>query len=254
MTTPLQKIAEEIARCQRCPLHVTRIHTVPGDGAEDANIMIIGEAPGQQEDRQGVPFVGASGKFMDQMLRDNGIDRQQLFVTNVVKCRPPQDREPTASEKAECRPWLDAQIAAVDPRMIVTMGAAATKHFKPDATISRVRARPLTIPDSPRLILPMYHPAAAMHRESLRTTITSEFARIRGWMDIMQDDPQPELKPGQQTPRPLQLPTPPPTPDCDAPTDGVLLATIREADAVMRTLWEGMSESRQTDPESGACG
>lgn len=265
MSTELDNIAAGIAECERCPLHLTRNKTVPGTGRADADVMIIGEAPGQNEDRQGRPFVGASGKYMDQLLRDAGINREELFVTNVVKCRPPGDRDPTPTEKAECRPWLEAQIAALKPGMIVTLGAAATRHFRPDVRITDVRAKPLAAPDAEYLILPMYHPAAAGRREAIRHAVEDEFPRIREWMLIMREDTEArdsrdqadptEQRRDEGTDRPTETLVPvestPPNsvrrPDSAEPDTGILLASAKECAYEMRALWDAHAE-RNADP------
>ena len=263
MAPTLNEIAEQVRKCEKCPLHQTRNLAVPGEGTPQADVMIIGEAPGQYEDKEGRPFVGASGKYMDQLLRDSGVPRNEVFVTNVVKCRPPGDRDPTPTEKRECRPWLDAQIEALAPRMVVTLGAAATQHFRPDARIGQVRARPLKVDGAQYMVLPMYHPAAGMHRESLKSQIAEEFPRIHEWREIMRTNPEEPERIGQPRgeakdeghpdlpPLPDTLkPTAPATkrPEGAEPTAGTLYVTVLECEAEMRDTWDLHTGENETDP------
>ena len=264
MNDNLDKLAEQIRKCERCPLHETRNRAVPGVGREGAGIMIVGEAPGQYEDRQGKPFVGASGKYMDELLETNDIRRDELFVTNVVKCRPPGDRDPTGAEKAACRPWLEAQIEALNPRLIVTLGAAATQHFKPDAKIGQVRGRPIRTDETTAVILPLYHPAAGMHREALRAQIEGEFPRIRAWGDILiggdeTDEGTPQEPTESDDRQATELPPLPSSlaemsdrtgaPPSDRPESGALYWAIEECAIEMRRLWRGhAANDGKTDP------
>ena len=183
MTHPIETLAQDIAQCERCPLHLTRNNTVPGSGDPDADIMFIGEGPGQQEDRQGRPFIGASGQKFDQILQATGIDRRRVFITNVLKCRAPENRNPAPEEVAACRPWLESQIDAIKPRIIVTMGNPATQWFQPGTKISDVRGK-IILHESKRLILPTFHPAALLRRPSIEDSIRQDFAIIMPWLNM----------------------------------------------------------------------
>lgn len=167
---------EEIADCPACVLARTRSRTVPGVGPAATDLMLIGEAPGQREDEQGVPFVGPAGRFLDELLASIGRDRESVYIANVVKCRPPGNRDPEPEEIAACRPFLDRQIAIVNPAVIVTLGRFSMRRWFPDETIGRVHGRPRRVDG--RLVVPMYHPAAALHRGSLREVIAADFARL----------------------------------------------------------------------------
>jgi DNA polymerase len=167
---------EEIADCPRCVLARTRTRTVPGMGPAQADVMFIGEAPGAREDEQGLPFVGPSGRFLDDLLAGIGLSRESVYIANVVKCRPPGNRDPEPTEIEACAPFLDRQIATVDPRVIVTLGRFSMARWFPGASISRVHGRPRR--EGGRTIVPMYHPAAALHRGDLRSVIEADFATL----------------------------------------------------------------------------
>ncbi len=172
----LEAISAEVAACVKCPLHQGRTHTVPGEGNPNSPLLFIGEAPGFHEDQQGRPFVGAAGQFLESLLRSIGVSRQQVFIANVVKCRPPNNRDPEAGEVSACNTYLDRQIAAIDPLVIVTLGRYSLNKFIPGQRISRIHGQPRQI--GGRTVMPMYHPAAALHRGSLRREIEADFAKI----------------------------------------------------------------------------
>ncbi len=167
---------EEIADCPRCALARTRSRTVPGVGSSRAEIMFIGEAPGAREDEQGLPFVGAAGRFLDDLLASIALSRADVYICNVVKCRPPGNRDPESEEIAACRPFLDRQIDIVNPRVIVTLGRFSMARWFPGVAISRIHGQARQIEG--RTIVPMYHPAAALHRGDLRAVIEADFARL----------------------------------------------------------------------------
>ena len=169
---------EEIADCPRCPLARTRSRTVPGAGPARADVMLIGEAPGAREDESGVPFVGPAGKFLDDLLAAAGLSRSSVYIANVVKCRPPANRDPEPAEIEACADYLDRQIATVDPKVIVTLGRFSMARWFPGSTISRIHGRPKH--EGGRIIVPMYHPAAALHRGDLRPVIEADFATLPG--------------------------------------------------------------------------
>jgi DNA polymerase len=172
----LSRIASEISVCTRCELHRTRTKSVPGEGPADAKIMFIGEAPGWNEDQQGRPFVGAAGKFLEELLAEAGLTRGNVFITNVVKSRPPGNRDPLPDEIAACAPFLDRQIEVIDPEVIVTLGRYSMARWFPGERISRIHGQPKKV--GRRLIVPMYHPAAALHQQALKKTILEDFGRL----------------------------------------------------------------------------
>jgi uracil-DNA glycosylase family 4 len=172
----LTELHEEIARCTRCELAKHRTNVVPGEGAENAEIMFIGEAPGWHEDQQGRPFVGPAGQFLDQLLASIGLRREQVFIANVIKDRPPGNRDPLPQEILACRPWLDRQIEIIRPKMIVTLGRYSMAMFFPGKSISKAHG---TFHKQDGIIYyAMYHPAAALHQQSLRKTIEEDMLKI----------------------------------------------------------------------------
>ncbi len=162
MEKTLAELAELIRRCPNCDLAQTRTQAVPGDGPDSARIMFIGEGPGYNEDRSGHPFVGPAGRFLDELLATAGLKRADVFITNVVKCRPPQNRDPLKDEIDACDSWLQQQIAAIDPPVIVTLGRYSMAKFFAGESISRIHGQPRTV--GKRTIVPMFHPAAALHQ------------------------------------------------------------------------------------------
>ncbi len=172
----LERLAEEIARCTKCLLHRGRTHAVPGEGSEDADIVFVGEAPGFHEDQQGRPFVGAAGQFLEELLDSIGLTREKVFITNVIKCRPPGNRDPLPKEVSACDPYLDRQIELIQPTVVVTLGRFSMARAFPNARISRIHGEPRKIGGI--VYYPMYHPAAALHRPSLRTTVEADMQRI----------------------------------------------------------------------------
>jgi len=172
----LDEIAAEIRTCTACLLHRGRTNTVPGEGPEDAQIMFIGEGPGFHEDQQGRPFVGAAGRFLEELLASINLSREQVYITNVIKCRPPANRDPLPEEIAACSPFLDRQLAAIRPRLVVTLGRFSMARFFPQARISKVHGQPHRV--GGLVCLPMYHPAAALHQPSLRQVVQDDFGRI----------------------------------------------------------------------------
>lgn len=172
----LAQIAAEVRGCTLCKLHHGTIKAVPGEGPADAQIMFIGEAPGFNEDRQGRPFVGAAGQFLEELLGLAGLRRADVFIANVVKHRPPNNRDPEADEIAACAGYLERQIAAIDPRVIVTLGRFSMARWFPGEKISRIHGQPRWI--NGRLIVPMMHPAAALHQPQNRPLIENDFRRL----------------------------------------------------------------------------
>jgi len=172
----ISKIAEEVSVCTNCALHESRKKSVPGEGPANAEIMFIGEGPGFHENEQGRPFVGAAGKFLDQLLAQAGVTRTDVFIGNVVKCRPPGNRDPLPEELAACDIHLEAQIKAINPSIIVTLGRFSMNKFIPGAKISAIHGQMRKVGD--RFVIPMFHPAAALHQAALKPAILADFAKL----------------------------------------------------------------------------
>ena len=167
---------DEIADCPACDLARTRTQTVPGSGPLPCDLMFIGEGPGQREDELGLPFVGRSGQFLDELLASIGRSRRDVYVTNVVKCRPPGNRDPEPSEMAACRGFLDRQIEMAQPKVVATLGRFSMARWFPGERISAIHGQPRTLDGV--TVIPMYHPAAALRNGSLRAVMMQDFARI----------------------------------------------------------------------------
>jgi uracil-DNA glycosylase len=193
----LTELNKEINACQRCDLYRQATKAVPGEGPEDAEILFIGEAPGWNEDQLGRPFVGAAGKFLDQLIASIGLRREQVFIANVVKHRPPENREPLPSEIAVCKCFLDRQIELIKPRMIVTLGRHSMSRFFPNKTISKIHG---TAEKRDGVIyFAMYHPAAALHQGNLRAEIEKDILKIPALLAEMQEETVPVEKPQQMS-------------------------------------------------------
>lgn len=172
----LTALSEEIADCPNCALARTRTQTVPGTGPAPADVMCIGEAPGAREDEIGQPFVGPAGRLLDELLAAAGLSREEVYIANVVKCRPPGNRDPQPEEVAACRGYLERQIALVDPKVIVTLGRFSMAAWFPGESIGRIHGRARRVEG--RLVMPMYHPAAALHRGDLRPVLVADFQKL----------------------------------------------------------------------------
>jgi DNA polymerase len=173
----LEKLAKQIVVCTRCELHRSRKKAVPGEGPTHAEIMLIGEGPGARENEQGRPFVGASGKLLDQLLEQAGVTRADVWITNVVKCRPPGNRDPLPDEVETCTSnYLQHQIKIVDPSIIVTLGRFSMGLFFKGAKITQIHGQMRKMND--RFVIAMYHPAAALHQISLKPAIMADFAKL----------------------------------------------------------------------------
>jgi uracil-DNA glycosylase len=183
----LEAVHREVRRCRLCALHAGRTNAVPGVGPADAEVVFIGEAPGFHEDQQGIPFVGAAGRLLDELLAQVSIDRGRVFITNVIKCRPPGNREPEPGEVEACRGYLDRQLAILRPRVVVTLGRFSMARAFADEKVSQVHGHPRTVVDEAHpeglVYFPMYHPAAALHQPSLRGTVEADFVRLRALLD-----------------------------------------------------------------------
>jgi len=172
----LDRIAREASICTKCALHESRKKAVTGEGPADAEIMFIGEGPGFHENEQGRPFVGASGKFLDQLLEQAGLIRADVFIANVVKCRPPGNRDPEPAELEACSEYLNAQIDSINPSIIVTLGRISMGTFFPGMKITSIHGQMQKVGE--RFVIPMYHPAAALHQPALRPAMLADFARL----------------------------------------------------------------------------
>ncbi|MDQ6682085.1 MAG: uracil-DNA glycosylase [Chloroflexota bacterium] len=171
----LTEVADDARVCTRCRLAASRTNAVPGEGNPLSDVLLVGEAPGQREDATGRPFVGPAGHLLDELLASIGWARGDVFITNVVKCRPPGNRDPEPDEVSSCRPYLDRQERSLDPAVVVTLGRHSLQRYLPGARISAVHGQARL--SGGRLVFPMYHPAAALHQTALRETL---FRDIRG--------------------------------------------------------------------------
>jgi len=175
--TGLRLVAAEIRACTACPLHRSARQAVPGDGSGESGIFFLGEAPGYHEDLQGKPFVGAAGRLLDELLAGIGLDRRSVFITNVVRHRPPENRDPLPEEIAACDIWLRRHLEVLEPRVIVTLGRHAMAKFFPGESISRIHGKPRRTADG-LMVFPVYHPAAALHQPALRDALSADFAAL----------------------------------------------------------------------------
>ena len=193
-----------VRSCTRCALARTRIQSVPGEGPLDAEVMLIGEAPGANEDRQGRPFVGQAGQFLEELLAAAGMKRTEVYICNVLKCRPPANRDPQPDEITACRDYLDEQIALIDPLMVITLGRYSMSRYFPQMAISRIHGQFKNIDG--RCYVPMYHPAAALHQQNLRDVILDDFRavprileRARAKRTPVEPQPREQTAPGAPT-------------------------------------------------------
>ncbi len=188
----LSELHNEIAVCQRCDLYKYRTKAVPGEGSENAEIMFIGEAPGWHEDQQGLPFVGPAGQYLDTLLVSINLKRGQVYIANVIKCRPQGNRDPLPAEISACRKWLDRQIEVIHPKMIVTLGRYSMAMFFSGKSISQIHGTAQKRDDI--IYYAMYHPAAALHQQSLRRTIEEDMLKIPSLLaeakNIVEAEPQ----------------------------------------------------------------
>jgi uracil-DNA glycosylase len=196
----LTELNKEIALCQLCEIAKLRNHVVPGEGAEDAEIMFIGEAPGWHEDQQGRPFVGPAGQFLDELIKSIGLDRKKVFIGNVIKCRPPGNRDPLPTEIQNCSKWIDRQIQLISPRIIITLGRYSMSKFFPGKSISKIHGTAAKVGDV--VYFAMYHPAAALHQQSLRQVIKEDMLKIPA---ILEQKQEPKKEIVENIPEPQQL-------------------------------------------------
>ncbi len=172
----LAQVAKEVSVCQKCALYHSRKKAVPGEGPADAEIMFIGEGPGFHENEQGRPFVGAAGNFLNELLAEAGLKRADVWIGNVVKCRPPGNRDPLPEELATCNEYQERQIAAINPKIIITLGRYSMGKFMPGAKISSVHGQMRRVGN--RFVIAMFHPAAALHQASLKPAILKDFGQL----------------------------------------------------------------------------
>ena len=178
----LEQIASEVSICENCELHKTRKKSVPGVGPANAEIMLIGEGPGFNENEQGLPFVGQAGKFLSELLAQAELKREDVWIGNVVKCRPPNNRDPLPEELAACDKYLERQITALDPSIIITLGRFSMGKFMPGAKISTIHGQMRKVGE--RYVIAMFHPAAALHQPQLKTTILADFAKLPQLLEV----------------------------------------------------------------------
>ena len=191
----LAEVARVVSTCTDCQLHAGRTNAVPGEGPDAAELLFIGEGPGFHEDRQGRPFVGPAGNFLEELLQSIGMSRDQVYIANMVKCRPPDNRDPVPSEIAACSKYLDRQIELLDPLLIVTLGRFSTARFIPGQSISRVRGRLRRV--NGRHVFPIMHPAAGLRRQEMRAAIEEDFAKIPGLLDVLRLQSEPASESAQ---------------------------------------------------------
>jgi DNA polymerase len=191
----LEQVVQQIRQCQRCRLYQDATLAVPGEGPAHADIMFVGEGPGFHEDQQGRPFVGAAGHFLDELLASINMTRKDVYITNVIKHRPPGNRDPLPDELAACRPWLDLQIELIQPKLIVTLGRFSMQLAFSGVSISRIHGTPKKVGDI--VYYPMFHPAAALHQPRYRTLVEQDMQRIPKILAELVDIPPTGDEPGQ---------------------------------------------------------
>ena len=193
----LVELYKEVQRCEKCPLHETRTKAVFGAGNADADLMFVGEAPGAEEDRQGLPFVGRAGQLLNQLLEEIGLSREEVFIANVLKNRPPGNRDPQPLEIEACEPWLWQQVQLIEPRVVCTLGNFSTKLLSGSQTgITKVRGTPQVHELGGRIVylLPLFHPAAALRTPAVKETLRADFATIPELLRRPLPDPVPSAE------------------------------------------------------------
>lgn len=190
----LQALCAAALSCTSCGLAKGRTQVVPGEGNSTADVMFIGEGPGYHEDQQGRPFVGPAGKLLDDLLGLIELNRLDVYIANMVKCRPPGNRDPLPEEVDACQPWLTGQIEFIDPKLIVTLGRHSLQRFLPGATISKVHGQPQDVDG--RTVMPVHHPAAVLYQATLRPTLEADFKKIPTLLEhaaeVTPADPKPK--------------------------------------------------------------
>jgi len=183
----LSQIAEEIKKCRRCPLGEKATQAVPGEGNSEAQVMFIGEAPGFWEDQKGIPFCGAAGKLLDKLLAQAGLKREEVFIANILKHRPPQNRDPQPQEIEACQFFLDRQIEIIKPQVVVSLGRFSLNKFSPGASISQIHGQPrlINFGGEELVLVPMYHPAAALRNGKIMKEEEEDFRRLGEFLKKM---------------------------------------------------------------------
>jgi DNA polymerase len=199
----LQELHERIASCTDCDLCRNRTNAVPGEGPPDSDILLVGEGPGFHEDQQARPFVGPAGRFLEELLHSIGLSREQVFITNVVKCRPPNNRDPLPGEIEACRKHLERQIELIRPRVVVSLGRYSLSWFFPRESISKVHGQ-ARLKDGVHFIA-MYHPAAALHAGNLRQVIQDDFKKIPAVLEQARRAPPVAVAAPQPEPEQMRL-------------------------------------------------
>ena len=189
-------LVEQVLSCTLCSLSTKRTKAVPGEGSRNADIVFIGEGPGFHEDQQGRPFVGPSGHLLDDLLASIGLQRQDVYITNMIKCRAPNNRDPLPGEIEACKPYLDRQLEMIAPKVIVTLGRFSFSKFFPDEAIGKARGKPRKWKGM--TLYPIYHPAAALHNPQLRSTIESDFKRLPALLEQSVRPPEEPEEPVEQ--------------------------------------------------------
>jgi DNA polymerase len=177
----LKKLNKQMLACKKCDLRKTCTQVVPGEGPASAKIMFIGEGPGKKEDEQGRPFIGTAGKFLDELMASISLKREDVYIANAVKCRPPNNRDPLSEEKEICWHWLESQLEVIQPKIIIPLGRHSLAIFLPDEKISEAHGKAFkkSFPPLKKVIIfPSYHPAAALYNGSLRATLLKDFKKI----------------------------------------------------------------------------
>jgi uracil-DNA glycosylase len=219
----LTAVYRQARTCTRCPeLASTRTQVVFGSGNADADLMFVGEAPGAREDEQGIPFVGAAGKLLSQLLTEVGLTRQDVFVVNVLKCRPPGNRDPLPVEIENCSDYLMRQVELIEPRVICTLGNFATKLLRAEPTgISRLhgQAEIRVIGERAVRLYPLFHPAAALYTRSLLETLRADFARLPGLLELPAPEQPQRLEPVPAAPEPALAAEPARAPAPEGPDE-----------------------------------
>jgi len=208
-TQILAEISREIHDCNKCGLSYSRKNTVPGEGPSNAEILFIGEGPGFYENEQGRPFVGQAGKYLEELLHKVGLKREEVFITNVVKCRPPGNRDPQDEELTACHDYLDRQIRALNPRIIITLGRHSMARYFTDAKISLIHGKAVWIKG--QMIVAMYHPAAGLHQPNLKPAIEKDFLKLPEYIQQARTtysnivDTEEKTTSNEDEPKPTQL-------------------------------------------------
>ncbi len=176
------KMNKAVTTCTKCRLCKSRKNAVPGEGSLNAQIVFVGEAPGQQEDEQGRPFVGRSGMLLNEMLMKIGLSRRDVWIGNVIKCRPPENRDPMVDELRACTPYIESQVDLIDPKVVVTLGRIALDYFLPDVKIGEAHGKPYRY--KTKIIFPLYHPAAALRNPTLKDVLQKDFYKLKELLNL----------------------------------------------------------------------